>query len=411
MKILQAHKYYYHRDGASNYVLQLSDLLEDHGHTVIPFAMKNSNNLKSPYSRFFVSEMKLNNPSKLSLTKKLKYASRMIYSTEAKQKIKKLIDKTNVDIVHLHNIYHHISPSILPSIKKRGIPVVMTLHDYKLICPNYTMFHHGKNHEEDCNGFYGSCVSGKCMKDSRTFSRVVQLEMIFHHKIMRYYRRYVDKFIAPSEFMMNMCIRHGWDKKDFINIKNPVDTRQFSPTKKDGQFVTYIGRLSEEKGLQTLLDSAKLTPHIPYQIIGQGPLESKIKERIKKEEIDNIDLLGFKNGKDLQASYNDARILVLPSLWYENYPLSILEAKAKAKIIIASNIGGIKEMLPKDFLTPSGNSGSLAKTVETWYKKSYKERQKIGKGLRKEVQEQNSITSHHEQIISLYREVIEHAKI
>ncbi|MFH1766714.1 MAG: glycosyltransferase, partial [Patescibacteria group bacterium] len=251
MKIIQAHKFYWYRDGASNYALFLSELLRNKGHEVIPFAMQNPKNLDSAYGKFFVSGAELDDPSQVSLSKKIKYAGRMFYSCEAKHKMKALLRSESVDIVHLHNIYHHISPSILPVIKKKGIPIVMTLHDYKLICPNYTMFHHGAVHEEDCKGWYGSCVKNKCMKDNRMQSRIVCAEMIFHHKIMKYYERYVDKFIAPSRFMMGKCIEMGWGADRFISLPNPIDKEQKATNKKqvDGDYVAYVGRLSEEKGL------------------------------------------------------------------------------------------------------------------------------------------------------------------
>src|SRR3989338_2357584 len=252
MTIIQAHKFYWRRDGASNYALDLASLLEERGHTVVPFAMKHTQNLKNQYERFFVSRMELGDASKLSLGQKMCYAGRMFYSFEARRRMQNLLRQEKVDIVHLHNIYHHISPSILPVIKKKGIPIVMTLHDWKLICPNYSMFHHGAVHEEDCRWWYGTCVKNKCFRDSRLLSSVVRWEMIFHHKIMRYYERYVDKFIAPSQFMMEKYVEHGWDRRKFVQIPLPIEKKQETRNKKQGEedrgYVAYVGRLSEEKG-------------------------------------------------------------------------------------------------------------------------------------------------------------------
>ncbi len=410
MKIVQAHKFYWHRDGASNYMLELSDMLENSGHTVIPFSMKHKKAQKSPYSSFFVSGMDIQSPSSLSFSKKIKYAGRIIYSIEAKKKITKLLQKTNPDIVHLHNIYHHISPSILPAIKKQNIPIVMTLHDYKLICPNYSIFHHGKIHEEDCLGWYTSCTKNKCMKDSYLYSAVAQAEMIFHHKIMRYYERFVDKFIAPSQFMIDMCVKYGWPRDKFVHIPNPVDTTKFALSKKDGEFVSYIGRLSEEKGIEVILDAAKQIPHIPFQIIGTGPLEKNLKTKIQQEKINNIEMCGFQTGKDLQTSYNNARILLAPSVWYENNSLSILEAQAKGKIVIASNIGGIPEMLPKNLLVKPNSPNNLAKSIESWYSASFKKRTKQGEELREDVKKTNNPKNHKKSVEKVYAEVIEKNK-
>jgi len=406
MNILQVHKYYWYKDGATNYMLDLSDKLEDAGHTVIPFSMKNPKNINSPYSRFFVSKMDINNPKELSFTKKLSFAGRIFYSIEAKENLEKLLQKADIDIAHIHNIYHHISPSILPALKKHGIPIVMTLHDYKLICPNYSLFHHGKNREEDCTGWYGSCVRGKCMKNSRLYSRLVQLEMIFHHKIMKYYERYVDTFIAPSQFMIDICVKYGWSREKFVHIKNPVDIKKFPLSKNIGDKVTYIGRLSEEKGLDILLDSAKKTPSIPYTIVGTGPEEKYLKARTKKEKIQNITFVGFQTGKSLDKFYDDSRLIIVPSIWYENYPLSILEAKSKGKIVIGSDIGGIPELISKEFLFKPKDSNNLAEQIKKWYGQPSQKLISLGSKLHKEVEKNNSIKSHITTIENLYETLV-----
>lgn len=402
MNILQVHKYYFHRDGASNYALYLGELLKERGNKIIPFSMQNPRNLESEYKDFFVSEMNLDDPKKVSVGNKFKYVGRMLYSCEAKKKMNKLLKKEKIDIAHLHNIYHHISPSILPVLKKAGVKIVMTLHDYKLICPNYTMFHHGQVHEEDCRGLYLSCLKNKCHKNSRAQSIVVTAEMIFHHKIMRYYEHYVDKFIAPSEFIMQKCVEHGWPKEKFVHIPHPIDPDKFSVQKSDSGYVAYVGRLSDEKGIEVLLSAAAKTPDIDYKIIGEGPLENNLRQVVKKEKIVNVSFEGFKTGQDLDSLIQGARIIVAPSVWYENYPLSILEAKAMGKIVIASNIGGIPEILSKELLVKPGDADDLASKIKMWYNISPIEREEIGIRLRKEVEKINNPGDHVKEIISLY---------
>ncbi|MBP9760731.1 MAG: glycosyltransferase family 4 protein [Candidatus Magasanikbacteria bacterium] len=403
MNIVQAHKYFWHRDGASNYALFLSEELQKKGHTVIPFSMHHPSALPSPYSPYFVSEMDISDPQKVSFRKKIQSVGRMLYSLEAKRNMERLLSEHQVDVVHLHNIYHHISPSILPVIKKRNIPIIMTLHDYKLISPNYTMFHHGEIHEEDAVGWYGTCVKNKCMKDSRIQSRVVRAEMIFHHKIMKYYERYVDQFIAPSQFILDICVKHGWNKNRFIHIPHPIDTTHVTPpTKKDGGFVAYVGRLSEEKGLHVLLDAAKKTPDISYKIVGTGPELLGITKRIHTEKISNVRCTGFQTGESLQKLLEEARLFVVPSLWYENYPLSILEPKALGKIVIGSRIGGIPELLPKELLVKPNDAKSLAQAIETWYYAPLQIRKKMSSTLRKQVEVNNDVETHIRRIEESY---------
>ncbi|PIR74204.1 MAG: hypothetical protein COU35_04050 [Candidatus Magasanikbacteria bacterium CG10_big_fil_rev_8_21_14_0_10_47_10] len=402
MNILQVHKYYWPRDGATNYMLRLSDMLREQGHTVIPFSMRGKHNLPTPYSKFFVSEMDLAKPEAVGFADKIRYAGRMLYSFEAKKKMRRLLSVEDIDIAHVHNIYHHISPSIFGELKRKHIPIVMTLHDYKLICPNYSLFHHGAVHEEDCAGWYGTCVKNRCMKDSRVQSRIVRAEMIFHHKVMKFYEHAVDAFIAPSEFMMKLCVKYGWPKEKFVPIVHPVDTTTFSVSEKGGDYVAFVGRLSEEKGLDVLLDAAKQTADIPYVIIGDGPERKNIQARIKKERIHNIRLTGFESGERLRKLMDGARLFVVPSIWYENYPLSVLEPKAKAKVVIGTKIGGIPELLPADLLVEPGDATDLAKKIALWYGKSANERKKMGKTLRKEVVTVNDPEKHVRAIERLY---------
>lgn len=402
MNIVQAHKYYWPRDGASQYALYLSSLLEKQGNTIIPFAMKEKQSLGNPYARFFVSEMKLDNSASLGIFKKMNYASKILYSREAKHNMEALLESESINLVHLHNIYHHISPSILKSIKKRGIPIVMTLHDYHLISPNYTLYHHGEAHEEDARGWYLSCIKNKCVKDSRSQSLFASLEMIFHHKIMRYYERYVDRFIAPSLFMRDICLRFGFKKDRLLHIPHPIDLNRYTVQPADEGYVLYAGRLSEEKGLEVLLEAARETPNINYKIAGSGPMEARLKEKAASESIANLMFLGFLSGKALEDVLGKARLIVLPSLWYENYPISILEAKALGKIVIGSKIGGIPELLPRELCASPGDARSLAHLIQTWHAKPLSEREAMGKKLREEAETINNPAVHAQKMLELY---------
>lgn len=404
MKVIQAHKYYWHRDGASNYALYLSSLLEGAGHVVIPFAMRHEKNLSTSYAKYFVSEHDLSDPSLVSFSEKIRAAGTMLYSIEAKQQMAALLTaEKQVNVAHIHNIYHHISPSIFPVLKRQGVKIVMTLHDYKLLSPNYTMFHHGQVHEEDGKGWYLSCIENRCMKNSRMQSALVTAEMIWHHKVMRYYERYVDHFIAPSRFMLNLCVRFGWDKKKITHIPHPIDTSQYASAAEDGNSIAYIGRLSEEKGLHVLLDAAKKIPSIPIRLVGDGPLSLPLRRRAEDERIANVTFVGFQTGDALAQEIAAARVLVLPSVWYENYPLSILEAKAAGKITIGSRIGGIPELLPADLLADSGNSDEFAKQLAVWYDTPLSVRRDKGFELQQAAKRENDPLRHLASIVSLYQ--------
>lgn len=402
MKVLQAHKYYWYRDGASNYALQLSEWLRNDGHEVIPFAMHEPQSLPSPYAKYFVSNLDLGKPGQLSLLTKVQATARMFYCREAVQNLKRLLSTEKIDVAHIHNIYHHISPAILPVLKKAGARVVMTVHDYHLISPNYSLFHHNAIHEEDAEGYYFSCVKNKCVKDNRVYSAVKVAEMIWHHKIKKYYEQYVDTFVAPSEFMARKLIKHGYDKNKVVVIPNPVAVVK-KTSNGHGKYVGFAGRLSEEKGVDVLLAAAKELPHIAFKIAGSGPDENRLRAVCAEQKLTNVELVGFKTGAAMQEFLDQASILVAPSVWYENAPLSVLEPMAQGRIVLGSRIGGIPEMLPKEFLFAPGNSTELADKILAWHLAAASERAEAGKTLQDLARLRYSPEAHLEQILQVYQ--------
>lgn len=403
MNILQAHKYYWRRDGASNYMIDLSKQLKQKGHEVIPFTMQQEETLKSEFSDYFIEYHDLSDPSQYTLSKQIEIAAKFIYNWQAKDNLKLLLQELEgqLDIAHLHNIYHHISPSIISPLYRRNIPTVMTLHDYKLICPNYTMFHQGEICEQDCKGWYLNCIKDKCMKDSLLQSILVTTEMIVHHKLWGVYNN-IDKFIAPSKFIRDKCIEYGWSEEKFVHIPNPINLDQFEFSKQEGDYVAYVGRLAEEKGVDTLLGAAKQLPEIPFFITGSGGYEKHLKQRCKQEGIDNITFDGFLSGESLEARIRNADILVLPSVWYENYPISILEAKAMGRLVLGSDIGGIPEQLPDELLFEPKDSQGLAEKIDYWFNADENEKSKLRQRLYRQVEQDNNTQDHLAEITELY---------
>ena len=408
MNILQAHKYFWRRDGASNYMVDLSKQLQKNDHKVVPFSLDQEETIESRYDNFFVTYFDISNPEKYSLAEKIEIAAKFVYNWEAKNNIEQLINELDfkLDLAHLHNIYHHISPSILPAIKKNRASTVMTLHDYKLICPNYTMFYDGQIREQDCKGWYLSCIKDRSMKSSLAQSILVTLEMIIHHKIWGVYEKYIDQFITPSKFMKQKCIEHGWSEEKFSHIPNPINADKFEFSDKEGDYVAYIGRLSEEKGLDTLLDAAKKLSDIPFYLTGSGDYQQHLKTRCREENINNVTFDGFLTGKKLKSRIKQADMLVLPSIWYENYPISVLEAKAMGRIVIGSKIGGIPEQLPNELLFEPKNSIQLSEKIEKWFNKPKENKKELRKQLRAEVEQENDPDQHLQQILNVYKSVL-----
>ncbi len=407
MNILQVHKFLSPRDGASKYMLELSALLEDAGHTVVPFATNHPGVLETPYTKFFPPYIDLQHPSVHSWRQKWKAVTTMWWSREARRGMAALLDAHPVQVAHLHNIYHHLSPSLLPELVKRKIPVVMTVHDYNLLSPNYTMFRHGRVHEEEAQGFHTRAISNKSIRGSYAQSAVCVAELVFHHKILAVYKRSIDRLICPSQFAYDVFVKYGWSKDVLMHIPHPVTIPQKTITSYPNVGpVTYIGRLAEEKGLWYLLEVAAMLPDIPFAIYGEGPIGEALRTRVHELELHNVRFGGFVSGAALDEAYSKAKLLVLPSLWYENYPLAILEAKAMGKIIIGSAIGGIPEMVPSALAVPAGNSAALAERIRAWYTKSSAERLAMGQKLQKEVYATNDPLRHMTAITSLYEHLV-----
>ena len=218
MKILQVNQFYYLRGGAERYFLDLTEALRREGHEVAVFSMQHPKNQATPWSRYFISRISFN---EMDLRYALKAPGRVIYSLEAKRKFSQLLDDFQPDVIHIHNIYHHLSPSLLTVAKKRKIPVVMHLHDYKMICPNQSLFTKGAYCERCRDEKFYHCLLNKCLKGSLPGSALATVEMYLHHSVFRIYEKNIDCFIAPSRFMKDTMVRFGQKAEKIRVIYNP----------------------------------------------------------------------------------------------------------------------------------------------------------------------------------------------
>lgn len=346
MNILQINKFHYFKGGADRHYLELSKLLEYHGHNVVNFSTKNENNIENKYSKYWPN---YNDFSINRKTGKIWDFLKFFYNYEAVKNIKKLIKENKIDIAHIHNIYHHLTPSILKVLKKNNIPILMTIHDYKLICPNYNLFDFQNNRVcEKCKvKNYFNCFKNKCIQNSRSKSLLASLEMYFQ-KMFFPYNKLVDMFIAPSEFMKNKLTEFGFKNKNIIVLHNFENCKSEQSEIKD--YFLYFGRLSKEKGLENFIKVlSKIKKDFKFYIAGSGPEENNLKRLVEKLYLeDKIKFLGFYNDskkEELETLIKSAQFIVIPSIWYENCSLSILEAMSFSKTILASNIGGNSELV------------------------------------------------------------------
>ena len=367
MKIMQVNKFWRVRGGSERYVFELSRMLTDRGHEIIPFAMQDPANEPSRYSSLFVSAVELSNPYRLPILKRIGIAKRVFLSREAASRIAILADLTYPDIAHLHNIYHHLSPSILKPLADRGIGTVMTIHDYKLLCPALRFYNDGQVCEK-CRPFhYASCVSGRCVHGSRAASALCAAEMFFHDAIQAYTSR-IDRFIAPSRFVAGKLLERGLPQDQVTVIPNFVDSERWKPGEAggDGDYVLFSGRLSREKGVETLVRAIAGLPDIPLKIVGSGMVETAARQLARELGAANVEFTGFKSEKEVRRLLQNARFICTPSEWYENAPMTVLEAFACGKPAVATRIGGIPEMVrdgETGVLADPGDAGGLRQAI------------------------------------------------
>ncbi len=341
MKILLVNKFYYRRAGAETAFFNLAELLESHGHTVIPFAARHPENLPSPREDDFVSYFELDGPSPAG--RSLRAARNFLYSNEARRKIERIIERERPDVAHLHNIYHHLSPSILGVLRKRSIPAVMTLHDYKVVCPAYTMFSAGRPCERCRGGRYSHALFRRCAKGSLTKSALLAAEAYLHGPVLRSYGK-VDLFLSPSRFLAEEVRSMGFDMPVEV-VPNVFFADRIPPASSSaGRRIVYAGRLTREKGAALFLRGVRDVP-AEVRIIGTGPAEAELREIAAGARAASIRFLGRLSFPALLEEIRGSLFVVCPSEWYENQPYAVLEAFASGKPVIAARIGGLPELV------------------------------------------------------------------
>lgn len=335
MKILIVNKFYYNRGGDCIAAIALEQLLKSHGHEVAFFAMNYANNFPSEWTGYFAPEVRFSATNTIG---KLKSVKRIFHSSDIKIQFTRLINDFQPDIIHLNNIHSYISPYVAEIAYKRGIKVVWTQHDYKLVCPSYSMKHEGLC--ELCIKNTIHVLTNKCMKNSWLQSGCAYLESLYWNR--KRLQKYTDIFIAPSDFIRKKLIEGGFDKRKIRIIPNCIPRNITDNLLEKENYYCFVGRLSEEKGIIELLSVAKA---LPYRLIvvGDGPLKQGLLRMVN--DCDNISLVGFKQWEELKYIIGKARFLIIPSACYEVFGLVSLEAQALGTPVLAANIGGLPETI------------------------------------------------------------------
>lgn len=329
------------------HALDLAEHLRRRGHEVRFFAMQHPENLESSDSEYWMPEIDFRSMNEAkSPGNSLRVLSRAIYSVAARRALSRMLAEWRPDIAHVHNLHAHLTPSVVDELDAAGIPVVWTLHDYKLLCPNTTFVSHDELCERCKGARYWQCTLRKCKKDSRAASLVATLEAEFH-RLLRLPTR-VDAFIAPSDFLRQKFIEFGWPAGKIVHMPN-FNNLPLAPVvdMPSGRRVLYSGQLVPVKGVMTLLEAFRHIPEVRLDIAGEGPLRSDIEALIASWGSGGAEVrLHGRVGSDVLMGLMDAAaMVVVPSEWYENSPYAVIEAFAHARPAVVSRIGGLPELV------------------------------------------------------------------
>ena len=362
MKILMVNKFLYPRGGSESYMLSLGECFTRMGHQVEYFGMYDEKNTVGNSAGKYTKNMDFHSTG----WSRFLYPFRILYSVDSKRKIGEVLDRFQPDIVHMNNINFQLTPSIIYAIKKRNIPLVQTVHDLQMICPNHLLYNFQKNEpcEKCTRGSQFSCMKNRCIHGSLVKSILGFLEAKLYGFLKTYKK--VDLYICPSHFLEEkLCSSKSFYRGKTYTIHNFINKQQFLKTSdKVEPYILFVGRLFREKGVQFLKETAKLLPQYTFLVAGNGPDEEIL------ADIPNLKRLGFLTGEKLTEVMGNAKLLLLPSVCYENCPLSILEAHSMGVPVVTMNYGGMAELVEDgvtgtlaEEATPEGIAKAIQKTM------------------------------------------------
>lgn len=404
MKIIMVNKFLYPRGGAETYCLKIGKFLEDAGHEVTYFGMWDEKNTASNAQGLYTANMDFRKRS----WRELFYPFRILYSFEAKSKLQELIRVFRPDLIHLNNINFQLTPSVIDAAAALNVPVVQTVHDFQMLCPNHMML--DSETMQPCERCIGGnpfwCTARSCIHSSRVKSLLGSLEALLY----RWHKSYakVAVYICPSFFMQKMLHRRVLYRGKTRVLHNFIDSaRTELPVKRD--YVLYFGRLSGEKGIEILLSACERLPDVPFIIAGSGPLE----ELCERCGLSNVTYVGFQSGAALETLIEQAAFSVYFPVWYENCPLSVLESQSCGTPVLASAIGGIPELIEDGvtgrLLTRLDAESCAGEIGQMWKDKDELHRMQqncIGKSA-----EMTTLVGYTAQLVKIYEECLrEHGK-
>lgn len=366
MKVLIVNKFLHPNGGSETYIFEIGKQLEKMGHAVEYFGMEHAGRIVGNRAGSYTADMDFHSGN----LQRLLYPFKIIYSAEARKKIRAVLEDFSPDVVHLNNFNFQLTPSVLYEIrkyerqKKHPVKIVYTAHDYQLVCPNHLLMRpaDGALCSLCLDGRVGNCMKHKCIHLSRAKSALGSLEGWLYRRLHVY--RKIDRIICPSRFMEEkLCANADLNGRTVTlhNFGSPAGTACCGK----GEYVLYFGRYCQEKGTKTLLEVCRRLPDIPFVFAGSGPLAEEV------NRLPNVENRGFLSGKELEETIGRARFSVFCSEWYENCPFAVMESQMHGTPVVASDLGGTPELI-QDHKTgelyPGGDAVQLAQKIEKLWK-------------------------------------------
>jgi glycosyltransferase involved in cell wall biosynthesis len=405
MRVLQIHKTFHTRGGADTFFFKTCDLLTEHGHAVAHFSTWHPKNYESPFSSYFVDGFTDADVSRLGFRRKAKVFVQGIYSLEARRKLEQLIRDFNPDVAHAHSINYQLSPSVFDAFRGSSVPLVITLHDYHIICGAGTLQTGGTICERCRGGRHYNLLLHNCYWNLPA-SLMATLSHYLHDL-----RRSWDcpsKLLVPSRFLQEKLVEFGVPEERLVHIPIFIDFPDHAPENDTpGDYVLYFGRLDANKGVKVLLEAIE---HVDCKLlmIGDGPLSTWVEEQIAAR-LKNVKRIPFVSSREeLRQHISRAAFSVVPSLWYENQPAAVLETYAMGRPVIGSRLGGIPELIDDGhtgLLSAPGDAGDLREKIQFLLERPSL-CQEMGHSGNRKLRAGFSRAAHYEKLMSVYESVL-----
>jgi glycosyltransferase involved in cell wall biosynthesis len=404
--VLQINKFFHPRAGAETAFLQTRELLRAHGHEVVDFAMRHPANLASPYERYFAPSRSYDSAARPD--RRIRDAASSVYSAKARAALARLLDEHRPDVAHLHNVYHQLTLSVVDELAKRRIPIVLTVHDWKIACPAYTLFTEGAPCRRCVHGSVANAIVHRCVKGSRLASGLAAAEAAIARRRGTYGK--VQRFVAPSRFAVDVARMAGIEDGRIAHVPNFLTDGELStppaPGPREPSFL-YAGRLDTTKGVGQLLEAfGRVGAPARLRIAGRGELEDDVRAASARDP--RIEYLGVVDRADVLAEFDCARAVVLPSIWEDNGPLSVLEAQARGAPLVVTDRGGPPEFVrdgESGLVVRAGDVGGLAGALQR-LADDPQLASRFGARGRHDVEVEHNATRHYERLSRVYSQAI-----